>query len=335
MLKFHNINKSFSTSHQSLSVLNNVSLEVKSGEIYGLLGKSGAGKSTLLRCANLLTRPCSGQVLIDDTDITRLSPTKLRQLRQRIGMVFQHFNLLASRNVYDNIAFPLEIMGKKTEIKKIVPELLELIGLTHKQYCFPHQLSGGQKQRVAIARALSSRPAILLSDEATSALDTEATQSILNLYKKINKEMGLTIFLVSHELDVVKSLCHRIGVMDHGTLIEEEDTVTLFANPKHHITKQLVSPTFDLEKLKYKNKHHSYILKLIFFGKESEEPIISSLIKKFSLDINILQAQIETIQETTLGYTICEFSGEKHNLTQALAYLNNTTILVEVIHAPL
>ncbi len=222
MIELRELNKTYCVNNQYIHTLKDVELKIRRGEIFGILGKSGAGKSTLLRCVNLLEKPTSGRVIVNDVDLTSLSTHQLREHRHKIGMIFQHFNLLESRTVFGNIALPLEIIHRpKAEIQQKVSNLLELVDLTDRKHHLPSQLSGGQKQRVAIARALAAEPHVLLCDEATSSLDPESTQAILNLLKKINREFGLTILLITHELDVVKQICDRVGIMEKGRLIEQ------------------------------------------------------------------------------------------------------------------
>jgi len=333
MIELRNLCKTYTINRQVFHALSHINLHLERGKIFGILGRSGAGKSTLLRCINLLERPTSGQVLVNGINLMKLSPAELRQQRQRIGLIFQHYNLLESRTVFDNIALPLEIMGKSTaEIRAKINELLELVGLSNRKNYFPAQLSGGQKQRVGIARALACNPHILLCDEATSALDTEATATILQLLKKINRELGLTILLITHELEVVKKICDQVGIIDHGHLVEQNSTLNLFSNPQTEIAKQLIQQALHF----YEPDEHdqgSLIIKLTFIGRDSDEPIISALVKKFDLNFNLRQALIEKVQDTTVGFTICSLSGEKPALEQALKYLQSTSIKTEILHA--
>lgn len=241
MIELNNVNKIYRTNHQHFQALKNVSLTIRRGEIFGVLGRSGAGKSTLLRCVNLLEKPNSGKVLVNNVDLTALSISQLRTHRHQIGMIFQHFNLLESRTAFANIALPLEIVHvPKQKIQDKVEELLALVGLADKRDYLPSQLSGGQQQRIAIARALAANPHVLLCDEATSALDPESTYLILSLLKKINREFGITILLITHELEVIKHICDRVGIMEQGQLIEQDSTLNILANPKNSVTKQLV-----------------------------------------------------------------------------------------------
>lgn len=332
MIQLKQLNKSYTINHHHFHALKNIDLHIRRGEIFGVLGKSGAGKSTLLRCVNLLEKPTSGQVIINDIDLTSLNKLSLREHRRRIGVVFQHFNLLESRTTFANVALPLEIIKtSQQEIKRKVTDLLNLVGLADKKNHFPSQLSGGQKQRIAIARALAADPYVLLCDEATSALDTESTKSVLRLLKRINQKLGLTILLITHELDVIKTICDRVGVIHEGELVEQDSAINIIVNPKSNITKQLVqkSPAFDVTAEQHTN---SYILRLTFIGKDSELPLISSLSKKFAISVNIRQALIEKIQNTTVGFTICELAGEEQQMAEAFAFLATTTIKVEVLN---
>ncbi len=250
MISVKNITKVFGKGEQKVCALKNVSLDISKGEIYGVIGLSGAGKSTLIRTLNRLEDVDKGNIIIENEDIGSLSPSELRDRRKKIGMIFQHFHLLSSRTVADNISFPLEISGwKKPDIESRVTELLELVGLPDKLNAYPNQLSGGQKQRVAIARALANNPKLLLSDESTSALDPITTRSILSLLKKINKELGLTIVLITHEMEVIQQICDRVAVMDYGEVIEEDLVIKVLENPKHPMTKEFLNKTDEGVKL--------------------------------------------------------------------------------------
>lgn len=332
MIELKQINKIYQINQHSYHVLKNIDLTIQRGEIFGIIGKSGAGKSTLLRCVNLLEKPTSGQVIVNDTDLTTLSTQQLREHRHKIGVIFQHFNLLKSRTVFENIALPLEIIREPANaIQQRVFALLELIGLADKKNHFPSQLSGGQKQRVAIARALAAKPHVLLSDEATSALDPESTKSTLALLKKINRELGVTILLITHELDVIKQICGRAGVIHAGELIEQDTALNILANPKTIVTKQLVQQALHLHDFS-ERKQGALIVQLTFLGKDSDAPLISTLAKQFDITINILQAMIEPIQETTVGFTICELNGTASELERALNFIRSTTVKAEVLH---
>lgn len=244
MIEIRNLSKTFQTAGGAVSALQNISLTVEAGDIYGIIGMSGAGKSTLVRCINMLERPTSGSVLIDGQDIGTLSEVKLRQVRRNVTMIFQNFNLLMQRNCLDNICFPLELAGvKKHKAKEYALELLETVGLPDKAYAYPAQLSGGQQQRVAIARALATNPQILLCDEATSALDPKTTHSILQLIKDINKKLGITVILITHQMSVVEEICNRVAILDEGKVVETGPVRAVFSNPKSEAGKRLVFPT--------------------------------------------------------------------------------------------
>ncbi len=320
--------------------LDNINLTINAGEIFGIIGRSGAGKSTLVRCMNLLEHPTSGQVIVDGNDLTLLSIKALRQARLKIGMIFQHFNLLSSRNVFRNVALPLELIGTpKKEIKAKVDRLLSLVGLQNYADSHPEQLSGGQKQRVAIARALASDPGVLLCDEATSSLDPETTVSILNLLKEINKRLGLTIVLITHEMDVIKQICDRVAVLDQGRVVEQGDVIDIFVEPKDPTTKSLTQKSLHIELPELFLKQlvpdpapgKSPVLRLAFVGKATEEPVLVNIVREHKIIINFLQADFEYIKECQVGFTICQLIGEAANIENALQYLHDSQVKVEVI----
>lgn len=294
MIKLNNITKIFTLPDKKLTALDNVSLHVPKGQICGVIGASGAGKSTLIRCVNLLERPTHGAVVIDDVDLTQLSDAELVKTRRQIGMIFQHFNLLTSRTVFENIALPLELENKsKAEIQEKTTALLALVGLSDKHNVYPANLSGGQKQRVAIARALASDPKVLLCDEATSALDPATTQSILKLLKEINRTLGITILLITHEMEVVKRICDQVAVIDKGRLIEQGTVSEIFSNPKTELAQEFISSTFHitlpeeyLENLSDTPKHaKSYpIIKFEFTGRSVDAPLLSQASKNLVLN---------------------------------------------------
>lgn len=332
MITLKQLSKTYYIQNKPFQALENIDLEIKRGEIYGVLGKSGAGKSTLLRCINLLEKPTSGQVIVNGVDLTLLSLRELREHRHQIGMIFQHFNLLESRTIFDNIALPLEIIGEsRSAINKKVTSLLALVGLSHKTHFYPSQLSGGQKQRVGIARALATDPDVLLCDEATSALDSESTQSILSLLRSINRELGITILLITHELDVIKKICDRVGVIHEGRLVEQDTTLNLFAKPSHPISRDLILHT-PYVCVPVKSDPDPLIVKLTFLGKDSDSPLISLLVQQFDITINIRQALIEKIQDTTVGYTICQFAGDAAAIKNALNFIQTTSVSAEVLY---
>lgn len=331
MIELKNLNKTYTTSQGVHQALSDINLLIPSGEIFGIIGKSGAGKSTLLRTINLLEQPTSGSVCINGEDITHQDVISLRAIRRKIGFIFQHFNLLSSRTVFENIALPLEISGKSNQvIKERVNELLDLVELTDRRDHLPETLSGGQKQRVAIARALATNPDILLCDEVTSALDTESTRNILALLQRINSDLAKTIVLITHELDVIKEICDRTAVIDQGSLIEINSTVELFSNPQHKKTKQLLDNKFHIN-LDEIDRSTTIIL-LRFANNDCEEPLITNLVKKYDLSVNILQADICKIKKSRLGYTLCSLSGDADNIKRAIHYIQSTPINVEVLH---
>lgn len=334
MIELQELRKEYITKKDKVVGVDNVTLTIQKGEIYGIVGYSGAGKSTLVRCINLLERPTSGQVIIDGVDLTALSNRALRQERLKIGMIFQHFSLLSSKTVFENVAFALKAAHQpKVEISERVLELLKIVGLSDKKDVYPAQLSGGQKQRVGIARALANQPKVLLCDEATSALDPTTTKSILQLLKKINVEFGITIVLITHEMEVVKELCHRVAVMQQGQVVEEGDVYRVFANPEQELTKQFISSVLDFELPAHLIKaSKGRIIKIQFEGQLASEAILSDLLKKYAVQANILHGKIEYIQNKPLGILIIELTGEPAEVSKALEYMKSRTSHVEVIN---
>ncbi len=341
MIKLNNITKIFTLPDKKLTALDNVSLYVPKGQICGVIGASGAGKSTLIRCVNLLERPTHGAVIIDDVDLTQLSDAELVKTRRQIGMIFQHFNLLTSRTVFENVALPLELENKsKAEIQEKTTALLALVGLSDKHNVYPANLSGGQKQRVAIARALASDPKVLLCDEATSALDPATTQSILKLLKEINRTLGITILLITHEMEVVKRICDQVAVIDKGRLIEQGTVSEIFSNPKTELAQEFISSTFHitlpeeyLENLSDTPKHaKSYpIIKFEFTGRSVDAPLLSQASKKFGVELSILTSQIDYAGGVKFGFTIAEVEGDEDAITQTKVYLMENNVRVEVL----
>lgn len=341
MIELVNVEKTYYSKAGDIHALKKTTLSIKAGEIFGIIGLSGAGKSTLVRCINMLERPTNGQVFVDGADLTAMSEAQLRKARQSIGMIFQHFNLLTSRTVYQNIAFPLEIQGlSKTEIDKRVRPLLELVQLQDRANYYPSQLSGGQKQRVGIARALASNPKVLLCDEATSALDPQTTKSILELLQNINKKLNLTIVLITHQMEVVKMICDRVAVMENGNIIEEGSMVDMFTNPQHPTTKEFTKSVVNAEipemikKLTltdtYKNGS-KLIVRISFIGDSAGEPIVSGMVKHFSVDVSILYGNIDQLKDVPFGTLIIEISGDKEGINNALDYLHQQNLKTEVI----
>lgn len=341
MIALENVTKTFHLLDQTVRAVENVSLTVEQGEIFGIIGFSGAGKSTLVRCINLLERPTSGKVLIDGVDLTALSEKELRRTRKKIGMIFQQFNLFASRTVFQNIAYPLKHSGsKREEIAERVQELLSLVDLKEKENAYPSQLSGGQKQRVAIARALACNPSILLCDEATSALDPQTTLSILKLLKKLNARLGITIVVVTHEMQVVKEICGRVAVMEEGRVVEQGDVFSVFARPKQKITQAFVDTTSNLSKINTLIDENASIteigpgeciVKLKYLERSASEALISSVSRRFRIDANIIFGNIELIGSDPLGGLVAIVSGKAENIEAAMEYLRNKGVGVEVI----
>lgn len=340
MIRLVAIDKVYARQNKPLAVLHDINLEIKKGEIFGIMGKSAAGKSTLIRCVNLLEKPTRGQVWIAGQEITHLPSKALQSVRRQIGMIFQHFNLLSAKTVYENVALPLKFTRfPSAKMHETILSLLELTGLADKQQSYPAQLSGGQKQRVAIARALAYQPNILLCDEATSALDPETTKTILQLLKDINQRLGLTILLITHEVDVVKALCDRVALLDQGRIIEEADIVTFFTAPKSRLAKKFVSHSLKqalplplenrLSPIKKRNSHA--VLRILFKGHAAAEPLIAHLMRKMGMHLNILQANIEFLKEVTLGIMLAELMGDQTSLQQGIDYLVGKGLQVEVI----
>ena len=336
MIELLNLSKSFKTKNKTIHALSDVSLTVEKGEIFGVIGTSGAGKSTLIRCVNLLEKPNEGKVIVDNIELTKLSDAQLTLERRKIAMIFQHFNLLSSRTVFDNIAFPLELEGKsKSAIKEKVNSLLDLVGLNDKAKDYPTNLSGGQKQRVAIARALANDPKVLLCDEATSALDPATTKSILKLLKSINQKLNLTILLITHEMEVIKTICDKVAVIDHGKLAEQGDVEQIFTNPKEEITKGFIQSSLNVElPLVYQNslskiENNHPLVKFFVNGNDDQSFVISNLFEKFQVKAKVISAQLEYVGNLSFGVLLVELQGEKIN--EALAYLENEYSNTEIL----
>ena len=346
MIKLDHITQTYKTPEgREFKALDDVSIEIRPGEIFGIIGRSGAGKSTLVRCINLLNRPSEGTVTVDGKNLTELSEDELRESRRSIGMIFQHFNLLSSRTVYDNVALPLELVGTpKNVIREKVEPLLKLVGLTEHAHKDPSQLSGGQKQRVGIARALTNDPKVLLSDEATSALDPETTVATLALLKRINKELGLTIVMITHEMQVVKQICERVVVMNYGKIVEQGKVVDIFMSPQHETTKALIGnvmardmPASILDRFRKARENHPnsdavYLLRLAFSGNEVTRPVISECSRRFNLDFNILRGTVDDVQGQTLGSLTVLIEAESSVFIEAVNFLRENGVVVEEIN---
>lgn len=341
MIRFEHVSKTFINKGKEFKAVEDVNLSIENGEIFGIIGYSGAGKSTLVRCINLLERPTSGKVYIKGDELTAMSEKELRAHRKKIGMIFQQFNLFSSRTVYENIAFPLKGSGLgKDDKDRKVKELLKLVELEEKAEAYPSQLSGGQKQRVAIARALANDPEILLSDEATSALDPRTTKSILSLLKKVNKEMGITIVVITHEMQVIKDICDRVAVMKEGQVVECGNVFDIFASPKEPITREFVENTTTLSRIYElvdaksdvtKLKPGQIILRSNYLEKNVSEALVSQISRKFNLDVNIIFGNVELIGENPIGGLVSIVQGEKKNIEDALEYLREKNVGVEVV----
>ena len=334
MIQFKNISKHYQLKGQTLQALDNINLTIPEGSIFGLIGYSGAGKSTLIRLINLLERPTQGQIIINQKDFTALDARSLRQERANIGMIFQHFNLLQTKTVAQNIEIPMQLLGvSKEKREQRLEELLDFIDLKHKKNAYPDELSGGQKQRVGIARALANHPKILLCDEATSALDPQTTKSVLELLKKINKEQNITIVMVTHEMDVIESVCDHVAVMEAGQVIEQGSTVNIFSHPQHPTTQNFIQtvlqhhlPVNILNQLEHQN-HHS-IYRLQFLGKSAQQTVIQTLIKQYDVSLNILFANMTEIDGTVIGQMFIQLLGEDNTIQHAIAYLEQHGVSV-------
>ena len=341
MIELTHISKNFASGGRTVHAVQDVSLSIGKGEIFGIIGFSGAGKSTLVRCINLLERPTSGSVTVDGKEMTALSARELRQARKKIGMIFQHFNLMPSRTVFGNVAYPLRGSGLSGEqIADKVHRLLELVGIGDKAEAYPKQLSGGQKQRVAIARALANDPNVLLCDEATSALDPQTTKAILRLLKDLNEKLGITVVIITHEMAVVKEICDRVAVMEHGRVVEQGEVFNVFADPRQEITRSFIHTTSNLRKIEelieedspvVQLKPGELIVRLSYIQRNVSEPLISTVSRKFDITLNIIFSDIAIVQNAPIGGTVAIISGEREQITQAIAYLIEKNVGVEVI----
>jgi D-methionine transport system ATP-binding protein len=331
VIQFQNIQKSFRVADRDVPALQGIDLAIEAGEVFGIIGHSGAGKSTLVRLINLLERPNAGQVLIDNTDVTALSASALRAMRQNIGMIFQHFNLLASKTVAENIAWPLKIAGwEAAAVAPRVREMIARVGLQEHAHKYPAQLSGGQKQRVGIARALATRPKILLCDEATSALDPQTTRSVLDLLADINRELRLTIVLITHEMDVVRRICDRVAVLDSGRIVELGPVTEVFLRPKHPTTRGFV---FEAEHVDETEQHDDFthapgrLVRLTFTGDTTYAPLLGEVARNTGIDFSILAGRIDRIKDTPYGQLTVTFTAG--DIDAALAQLSARGLSVE------
>lgn len=331
MIILENVNKIY---QNGLHAVNDVSLHIQKSDIFGIIGLSGAGKSSLIRLINRLEEPTSGKIYIENENILELSKSQLLEKRKKIGMIFQHFNLLSSRTVEENIAFALEIAKwNKKDIKSRVNELLQLVGLEDKAKYYPSQLSGGQKQRVSIARALANKPDILLSDEATSALDPKTTKAILQLLKEIQEKLGITIVMITHQMEVVKQICNKVAIMSNGSIVESGYIDEIFSMPKEDITKELIAHVQDEVEFKYFKTKGRYIINVKFIGDKVEESIISKIVKKYDIDVSILGGSIDKLSTKKVGHLFLELNGSIESQNKAIDLINNEQgLIVEVIY---
>ncbi|CAK9884038.1 MAG: Methionine import ATP-binding protein MetN [Candidatus Erwinia impunctatus] len=340
MIKLQNITKVFQQGTRTITALSDVTLHVPEGKIYGVIGASGAGKSTLIRCVNLLERPTSGTVFVNNQALTTLSARKLTLARRQIGMIFQHFNLMNSRTVAGNVALPMELENvPKHTIEERVKNLLNLVGLDDKHHAWPANLSGGQKQRVAIARALATNPKVLLCDEATSALDPATTRAILELLKDINRRLGITILLITHEMDVVKRICDHVAVISGGQLIEQDSVGEVFSHPKTPLAQEFIQSTLHLDipddyatrLTKEPNGSGVPLLRLEFTGQSVDAPLLSEVVRRYDVNNNIISAQMDYAGGVKFGIMLTEMQGDKESVTQAIYFLQSHHVKVEVL----
>ena len=329
MIQLEHVSKTFTASAGDVHAVKDVNLQIEEGEIFGIIGFSGAGKSTLVRCINLLERPTQGRVFVDGEELTAMDLKRLRQVRRKIGMIFQHFNLLRSRTVYQNIAFPLKKSSlSKTEKDKKILELLDLVGLSDKRDAYPSQLSGGQKQRVAIARALANDPKVLLCDEATSALDPNTTKSILELIKQINRDLGITVIVITHEMAVIEAICDRVAIIDHSQIAEYGRVSEIFSEPKSKIGRQLILGDA-VENVRFDKSRK---IRITFDGRSSMEPVLANMILASKVPVNILYASTKDIGGTAYGQMIIQLPEDETDAARALHYLKSVQVPYEEVN---
>ena len=329
LIELNHLTKTFKGKTQTVDALKDINLQIEQGDIFGIIGMSGAGKSTLVRCINFLEQPTSGSVVIDGKDLASLTPKELRQLRQQVSMIFQHFNLLSQRDVRGNIAFAMEIAGmKRPQIEKRIDELLEIVGLTDRQHNYPRQLSGGQQQRVAIARALATNPKIILCDEATSALDPTTTTSILNLLREINRKMGITIVIITHEMSVVESTCTHVAIIDDGRLAECGTVESVFSQPKSAAAKKLIFRTTGADS----GAMGERMIRIVFEGSSADEPTISDLAMQCHVAVNIRYADTREVSGKLFGQMILQLPEDHLQQEKAIYFLQNKGLRVEEVN---
>ena len=323
MITFSHVSKTFGTPEHPVYAVQDVSLEIREGEIFGIIGFSGAGKSTLVRCINLLERPTQGSVVVDGKEMTSLTPAQLRQARKKIGMIFQHFNLMPSRTVFGNVAYPLRGSGlSKQQVAEKVRRLLALVDIADKENAYPSQLSGGQKQRVAIARALSTSPKYLLCDEATSALDPNTTRSILELLRQINRDLGVTIIIITHEMKVIDQICDRVAVIDHSSIAEEGKVSDVFTNPQSQIARELILP----QDISAAQTSGGAQLRIIFSGENAKQPVLSQLTLECQVPVNILFADTKEVEGKAYGQMLLELPCDEGQAEKVRSWLRSSGI---------
>lgn len=340
MLVLKDIHKVYGKEAKRVEALKGINLQVNKGEIFGVIGFSGAGKSTLIRLVNLLERPTSGKVLINGIDLQELSPKELRKERKKIGMIFQQFNLLHSKTVFGNVAMPLILDGTpKAAIKKKVMELLSFVGLEDKANQYPEQLSGGQKQRVGIARALATDPHILLCDEATSALDPDTTRSVLEVLKRVRDKLGITILMITHEMNVIRDACDKVAVLDGGVIVEQGSVLDVFTDPQTQIAKNFVRTVLNdeipesvrriINETQHDEEHHIY--RLLFKGDATKDPLLSNIAKKFPIDVSVYNGMITELQGSPFGNLVVGFKGSREDVERALEFIRQSKVIVREV----
>lgn len=337
MIEFSDVSKIFKVKNREVKAVQNVSLKIEKGDIFGVIGFSGAGKSTLLRMVNLLEKPTAGTVKVHDTDLMKLSPKELRGLRRNIGMIFQNFNLMTSRTVAGNIAYPMKLEKvPKKESERRTKELLSFVGLSEKAKDYPEQLSGGQKQRVGIARALANNPDILICDEATSALDPETTADILKLLKRVNAELGITVLLITHEMNVIQEICNRVAVMENGFVIESGDVYDVFTNPQHPTTQRFIQsvnqdrPSEAILK-EWRKNGGNHLYRVLFKGSTTHTPLLSEITQKYGVYFNILYGTVRELQQQMFGNLLVSFEGDERAIKKAISELQQIVEMEEVV----
>lgn len=338
MIIFEGITKVYKGTSKEVRALDGVDLHVEKGDIYGVIGSSGAGKSSLIRCVNLLERPTTGKVIVNNQNLVELSAKKLREEKRNIGMVFQHFNLLNSKTVFTNVAMPLLLTKTpKQQVKERVEELLDFVGLGDKANSYPDQLSGGQKQRIGIARALATNPSILLCDEATSALDPQTTESILELLKKINQEYNITILIITHEMGVIRDICNKVAVLDQGKIVESGSVFEVFAQPKTEIARNFVSSVMQddipdsIYHLIENQPGINQIFRVVFIGESASEPLLSQVAKKFDIEVNVLFGNITELQGKPFGNLIVSFGGKEDEINRVTKFIKDQKVTIEEV----